>query len=122
MYKKILFIEDELDQIMMVKMRLEASGYKVVSAADGDEGLKKVHRERPDLILLDIIMPKIDGYEVCKRLKQDPDTRNIPIIGITASGARGTEEKCRALGADDFIKKPFESADLITKIKALIGQ
>ena len=78
--KKILLIEDEPYQVMMVKFRLEANNYDFISACDGEEGLKKACEEKPDLILLDLFMPIIDGYEVCQRLKKNPKTKNIPII------------------------------------------
>jgi len=120
--KKILFIEDEIDQIVMVQTRLEGSGYEVIGAMDGEEGLKKVHEENPDLILLDLIIPKIDGFEVCRRLRGCPDTSNIPVIVITASGTRDVEGKCRAVGADEIIRKPYESTDLVSKIKALLRE
>ena len=120
--KKILLIEDEPFQVMMIKFRLEANNFDFISAGDGEEGLKKAREEKPDLILLDLIMPIINGYEVCRRLKQGPE-KNIPIIILTASTASiGNElmEKCLTCGANDYIIKPFESADLVAKIKALL--
>lgn len=122
MGKKILFIEDEPDQIMMIKMRLEANNYEFVSAPDGEEGLKKAFEIKPDLVLLDLVMPKMDGYEVCRRLKKDPETSNIPILLITASGARDIEEKCIEAGANACIKKPCESKELLAKIKKLLNK
>lgn len=119
--KKILFIEDEPQQIMMVKMRLEANGYEVISATDGEDGLKKAYEEKPDLILLDLIMPKLDGFTVCERLKKDPETMAIPIIVITAMDDKDVLERCRALGANDLIGKPFESSDLMSMIRSLIS-
>lgn len=121
MSKKILFIEDEPDQIMMVSMRLEANGYQIISANNGEEGLKLAQKEKPDLVLLDLVMPKMDGSEVCRHLKQDAETKKIPIIIITASGVKNLEEKCLKSGAEDVIRKPFESADLVAKIRALLG-
>jgi len=120
MAKKILFIEDEPDQIAMVGMRLEAVGYEMLSASDGKEGLKKVSEEKPDLILLDMIMPKMDGLEVCRRLKETPDTAGIPVIVITATGEKDAEKRCRDCGAEDFVKKPYESKNLVAKIEALL--
>ena len=118
--KKILFIEDEVDQIEMVRMRLEMSGFEFISAIDGQEGLKKVKEEKPDLILLDIIIPKMDGYQVCAYLKDNPQTKDIPVIMITAAGEKNIETKCRACGADDIIFKPYESKELVKKIITLI--
>ena len=94
---KILFIEDEPDQIMMISLRLAKNGYEVVSAKDGEEGLRKVLTEKPDLILLDIRMTGIDGLEVCRRLKKDSNTSDIPIIFI--SGASDSEERVEGLSA-----------------------
>jgi len=108
----------------MMKFRLEANNFDFISAGDGEEGLKKAYEEKPDLILLDLIMPKIDGYEVCRRLKQSPE-KNIPIIILTASTASIGQElmkKCLNCGADDYLIKPFESADLVAKIKALLAE
>lgn len=113
--KRILLVEDEPDYIMMIKMRLEASGYEVTSAIDGEEGLKKA-REKPDLVLLDIVMPKVDGLSLCKTLKDNPKTKEIPIIIITASGVMDLAEKCIDAGADDHIIKTCESKELLDKI------
>lgn len=120
--RKILFIEDDPDQIVVVKMRLETKGYEFVSAMDGEEGLNKVYDERPDLVLLDIILPKINGLGVCKHLKQDSSTKSIPVVIMTAAGEKDVAKKCYDAGADEIIRKPYESADLIAKIKTLIGE
>jgi len=118
--KKILFIEDEPDQVLMIELRLKRSGFAVVTAQDGEEGLKKVYEEKPDLILLDIIMPKMNGFEVCQQLKQNPATRKIPIIMTTAAGIDDIEQKCFLLGADDCVRKPYDSTDLLSKIKEFL--
>jgi len=120
--KKILFIEDEPDQIMIVKMRLEASGFDVVSAIDGEEGLKKAYEDKPDLILLDILIPKIDGLSLCRLLKGDPKRKNISIIIITASGGKELLERCQVIGADDLIIKPFKEKELIDKIAKYLNK
>lgn len=118
--KKILLIEDEEDLITVIKMRLEAGGFNFVYALDGEEGLRKVHQEKPDLILLDLIMPKMDGFEVCRRLKADSETSGIPIIIITAIGDKNIEDKARSAGAECVITKPYESSELLARIKSLI--
>ncbi len=118
--KKILFIEDEPDQIMMISLRLEKSGYTIISSLDGKEGLKKAQTEKPDLILLDVIMPGMDGLEVCRRLRRDPVTKHIPIISTTAAGMDDIEHACLTAGADDCIRKPYDSSDLLMKIKRLL--
>jgi len=122
MGKKILFIEDEADQVMLVQTRLEANGFDVDSAGDGEEGLKKANEVKPDLIILDLFIPKLSGYEVCKQLKADPETKDIPIIVMTASGERDLEEKCQAHGADEMFRKPYDSRELVEKIRTLIDK
>ena len=115
--KKILYIEDEQDQIMMIRELLQAKGYEFISANDGEEGLTKAQEEKPDLILLDHFLPKIKGFEVCRRLKERSETKDIPVIIITASGVKHAKDQCRDAGADDYIKKPYELDELIAKIK-----
>jgi len=118
--KKILFIEDEPDQIMMISMRLKKNDYEVVSAMEGEAGLEKAVTEKPDLILVDILMPGIDGFEVCRRLRKDPATKHIPVIATTAAGMDDVEYQCRIAGADDCVRKPYDAADLLMKIRRLL--
>jgi CheY-like chemotaxis protein len=118
--RKILFIEDESDQIMMISLRLEKNGYEVVFSLDGEEGVKMALKEKPDLILVDVFMPGIDGFEVCRRLRKDPATKRIPIISTTAAGMDDVEHQCLAAGADDCVRKPYDSADLLMKIQRLL--
>ncbi len=118
--KKILIIEDEPDQILMLRIRLEGNDFEVVSAPDGDEGLKTVQKENPDLIILDLIMPKMDGLDVCRNLKGNTKTSKTPIIVMTASGEDSLEEKSRSSGSDCFMRKPYDSKDLVEKIKELL--
>lgn len=120
--KKILFVEDEPDQIALVKMRLESNGFKFVSAMDGEEGLKKVYEEKPDLILLDLLMPKMTGDELCRIIKEDEKTKHIPIIVLTAYGAEDLEEKCLVCGAYECIRKPYDSKALVEKIKKILSK
>jgi two-component system, OmpR family, alkaline phosphatase synthesis response regulator PhoP len=118
--KKILIIEDERDLVEIVKFRLEASDYDVISAYDGEEGLKKARKENPDLILLDIMLPKIDGYKICRMLKFDEKYKGIPIIMFTARAQDSDAKVGREVGANDYVTKPFEPDTLLTKIKELI--
>lgn len=120
MPKKILVIDDEPELVKAITIRLKASGYEVIPAPDGQEGVDKAQEFRPDLILLDIIMPKIDGYEVCKTLKTNPKTKNIPIVIFTASGQRDLEKRCMAVGADAVIKKPFETTELLELVNKFL--
>jgi two-component system alkaline phosphatase synthesis response regulator PhoP len=121
MGKKILIIEDEPDQRTIVDVRLKAAGYDVITASDGEEGLLKARNEDPDLILLDIVIPKRDGLEVCATLKSEAGRKRIPIIMLTAYGIDNIEEKSFAVGADDCIRKPYESKELLQKIKSLLA-
>ena len=119
--KKILLVEDEIELVTLLKDRLEINNYHMISAYDGEEGLEKARDEKPDLILLDIIMPKLDGLVLCRRLKDKPQTKNIPIIIVTALVRNDLSERCKEAGADDFIIKPFVSSELLDKIKKWLG-
>jgi CheY-like chemotaxis protein len=114
--KKILFVEDEVDHIAMLQTRLEASGYQFLSATDGEAGLKIALKEKPDLILLDIIMPKMNGYEMCYALKNNDEMKDTPIIVVTASGAKKLEQKCIESGVKEVIHKPYDSSYLLERI------
>ena len=112
----ILVIEDDPDGLLMMQTRLEANGFVVSSAADGLEGLKRAQESHPDLILLDIIIPKLSGLEVCRRLKSDPQTRHVPIVVITAATFDDLEERVRSAGADAWIRRPCTSTDLLNVV------
>jgi DNA-binding response OmpR family regulator len=120
--KKILIVDDEVQLVEMVKLRLEANGYSVITACDGQEGLDKARIEKPDLIILDLMLPKIDGYKVCRMLKFDEKYKNIPIILFTARAQQEDEKLGKEVGADAYITKPFEPQVLLDKIKALISK
>ena len=120
--KKILVVDDEAKMIDMVKMRLEANGYDVITAYNGQEGLDKARRESPDLIILDLMLPKIDGYKVCRMLKFDEKYKNIPIILFTARAQQEDEKLGKEVGADAYITKPFEPQVLLEKIKQLTAK
>ncbi|NQT90537.1 MAG: response regulator [Candidatus Omnitrophica bacterium] len=117
MAKKILYIEDEEHMAVVVKARLEGNGYECSLAADGKEGIEKAKAEIPDLILLDIFLPKVDGFKVAQTLREDPATKKIPIIAISASGVDYLEDQCRNVGIEDVLRKPYETEDLLEKIK-----
>ncbi len=121
MKKKILIIDDEPDVIKIVDFRLKSAGYKVNMASDGREGIESIKKERPDLILLDIRMPVMDGYEVCRRIKSDEEFSGIPVIFLTASSGATIKDKVSEYMADDYIIKPFDSENLLKKVKNLIG-
>lgn len=117
---KILIIDDEPELVEAITVRLKASGYEIISAYDGQQGLDKAEKIKPDLILLDLIMPKKNGYEVCKNLKTNSSTRDIPILIFTASGQHDLEKKCIAAGACAVIIKPFETAELLELINKFL--
>lgn len=121
MLKKILVIDDERDLVETITFRLEAAGYKVITAGDGQEGLDKAREMKPDLILLDIMMPKMDGYQVCRFLKFDEEYKDIPIIMLTARGQESDKNTGKNVGADDYVTKPFDGGELLLKIKKLVG-
>jgi CheY-like chemotaxis protein len=115
MPKKILLVDDETDIINIVSFRLKKAGYDVVVAETGTQALEKVRTELPDLILLDINLPEMTGYEVCTSLKSDAGTKKIPVIFISAS-SENIKKDTEKYGADGFIVKPFEPQELISKI------
>ena len=121
--KTVLLVDDERDIVELTRLRILSMGYNVIVACDGEEAIEKVRKERPDLVLLDVKMPKLDGYQVCKIVKSDPELKNIPIILFTASSRHVMELSDRALelGAASCIKKPFDSKELLEQIKKLIG-
>lgn len=118
--KRILIVDDEEDILSLLKFRLEANNYEVLSASDGQEGLMKARVEKPDIIILDLMLPKLDGYKVCRMLKFDENYKNIPIIMFTAKAQQKDEELGKEMGADAYITKPFEPDVLLEKIKELL--
>lgn len=118
--KKILVIDDLPENVFILQDRLENEGYEVITAYDGSTGIEKAHTNMPDLILLDVMMPDITGFEVCKILVNDQKTKHIPIILVTAkAGAEDTKEGLEA-GAFDYIKKPFNRVELIARVKSAL--
>jgi DNA-binding response OmpR family regulator len=115
--KRILLVDDEAQLVELVKMRLEANGYQVLTAYDGKEALDVAKKEMPDLIILDLMLPKIDGYKVCRMLKFDEKYKKIPIIMFTARALEADKKVGMEVGADDYITKPFEPELLLMKIK-----
>ncbi|MDP2924709.1 MAG: response regulator [Candidatus Omnitrophota bacterium] len=120
--KRILIVDDEKDLVEAVTFRLQANGYEVIVAHDGQEGLDKARKEEPDLIILDLMLPKIDGYKVCRMLKFDEKYKKIPIILFTARVQEEDKKLGQDVGADSYITKPFEPQVLITKLKELLNE
>jgi two-component system, cell cycle response regulator DivK len=120
MSKRILVVEDQEDNRRIIRDMLSAADYKLTEAANGEEALAAVARERPDLILMDIQLPGIDGYEATRRIKADPSLNSIPIIAVTSYALSGEEQKARAAGCDDYVAKPYSPRLLIAKIRELL--
>jgi len=117
---KILVVDDEDHIRELMKFNLEKNGYKVISCGDGTEALKLAKGEKPDLVLLDVMLPGIDGYDVCKEIRRDNDISNIPIIMITAKSEELDKILGLELGADDYITKPFSIRELTARVKAVL--
>jgi len=119
--KKIMIVDDEVNIRTALKYRLKKEGYSVLLAVDGLEALDKVALERPDLIILDLMLPRMDGYEVLKRLKGDPQTADIPVIVLTARGEKEDRARSLELGAASFMAKPFSPRQLVAEVKRALG-
>jgi len=117
---KVLVVDDNAQNLELLVAYLDTLGCKVCTATDGLGALDKVAQENPDLILLDIMMPRMSGFEVCRKLKTDPATRNIPIIMVTALTELGDIERGVESGTDDFITKPVNRLELVTRVKSLL--
>ena len=122
MLKTILVVDDEPAIVKVVSFRLKKAGYNVVSAADGQEGLDLIGKIKPDLILLDLRLPVLDGFQVCQKVKADESLKSIPIIIFTASSTgENIDSRYKEVGADDYLIKPFEPEVLLEKIRKLLG-
>jgi two-component system cell cycle response regulator DivK len=117
MSNRILVVEDQEDNRRIVRDLLTTTDYEVTEAENGEEALAAVAKQRPDLILMDIQLPVMDGYEATRRIKADPALRAIPIIAVTSYALSGDEEKARAAGCDDFVPKPYSPRQLLAKIR-----
>lgn len=119
--KKILLVDDSSTALLLARMILQGMSYDVVTARDGVEGLEKAKQVKPDLVLLDVMMPRMDGIEACKRLRDDPVTSAIPIIMVTTRGEEGVAEASYAYGCNEFVTKPVDAAELIAKVQNCLG-
>jgi len=118
---KVLYVEDNDDNVYMLKMRLELlDNFEVVVAEDGEKGCTMALSERPDIILMDLEMPVVDGWQATRRLKADPQTRDIPIIALSAHALAGSREKALAAGCDEFDTKPVEFDRLVATMRRLL--
>ena len=116
----ILVVDDNLQNLELLQAYLEDLGCKVVSAVDGVAAMEAVAKHNPDLILLDIMMPRMSGFEVCRRLKEDESTAGIPVVMVTALNELGDIERAVAAGTDDFLSKPINKLEMLTRVKSLL--
>ena len=119
---RVLVVDDEPDLVRILEFGLKAAGYQVDTANDGQEGLKKARELKPDIILLDLMLPKLDGYKVCRLLKFDERYKHIPIMILSARSQAGDQTLAHEMGADRFMTKPYEFAEILEHIKALLKQ
>ena len=119
--KKVMVVDDEPHILRTLTFVMEKEGYDVSSATNGEEAMAGVRRSKPDLIFLDIMMPKKNGYEVCQEIKDDPDLRDIHIIMLTAKGQDADREKGLSVGAEEFMSKPFSPMQVVGRVRELLG-
>ena len=122
MTQRILVVEDQDDLRAILRDFLTASGYDIVEAVDGGEGVAKAQSERPDLILMDIQLPVLDGYEATRQIKADRNLKAIPIIAVSSFAMKGDEEKARASGCDSYVTKPYSTVKLLGLIRGFLGE
>ena len=120
MSKRILVVEDTEDNRQIIRDLLSSVGYELIEAVDGAEGVAMAQKERPDLILMDIQLPEIDGYEATRRIRAIPELAKVPIIAVTSYALSGDDAKARAAGCDDYVAKPFSPRQLLAKIRAFL--
>ena len=121
MPKNLLLVDDEPNIILSLEFLMKRAGYRVRTATDGEAAIHAVEEDPPDLILLDINMPKRDGFDVCQTIRANPEWKDVRIIILTAKGRDIEREKGMALGADDYITKPFATQDLVDRVNAMLG-
>jgi CheY-like chemotaxis protein len=121
MGKTILIVEDEPKNMTLTRDMLKISGYETIEAVDGRQGVEKAKSAKPNLILMDIMMPKMDGYAACREIKADPATKNIPVIMLTAVGYDLNKRLAKQMGADGYVTKPFSRQQLVDAISLLLG-
>lgn len=121
MPQRVLVCDDERHIVRLIQVNLERQGYQVVTAFDGKEGLEKVRAEKPDLCVLDVMMPYMDGFEVLKSLRRDPETENLPVIMLTAKAQDKDVFEGYHYGADMYLTKPFNPMELVTFVKRILG-
>ena len=121
MAKKILVVDDEPNIVLSLEFLMKQAGYQVRTATDGEAALEAIREDHPDLVLLDVMMPRKDGYEVCQTVRKDPGCKDIKIVMLTAKGREVEREKGLALGADYYITKPFATREVVDKIREILA-
>ena len=122
MAHKILVVDDEPNIVLSLEFLMKQAGFQVRTASDGEAGLAAIAAEAPDLVLLDVMMPRKNGYEVCQAIRANPAWKNIRIIMLTAKGREVEREKGMALGADDYITKPFSTQEVVVRVRELLAE
>ncbi|MGE5279168.1 MAG: response regulator transcription factor [Deltaproteobacteria bacterium] len=120
--KKILIVDDERDLVGLVALHMRLAGFSVLYAVNGAAALETARREQPDLVILDLMLPKVPGLEVCRRLKADPATSRVPVVMLTARAQTQDKESGLKAGADDFITKPFSPRELVERVKKVLDR
>ncbi len=118
--RKILIVDDEPYILNILDFSLDAEGYAVLQAADGEEAVRMAREESPDLVIMDVMMPRSDGFEACRRLKSDPATAHIPVLLLTARSSKEDQERGKAAGADGYVTKPFSPQRLLDKVQEFL--
>ncbi|MDG4553860.1 MAG: response regulator [Candidatus Competibacter sp.] len=122
MANKILVVDDEPNIVLSLEFLMKQAGFQVRTAADGEAALAAIATEQPDLILLDVMMPRKNGYEVCQAIRANPDWKDVRIVMLTAKGREVEREKGLALGADDYITKPFSTQEVVERVRELLAE
>jgi two-component system, cell cycle response regulator DivK len=121
MAKRILVVEDQEDNRQILRDLLANAGYDMIEAEDGEQGVAAATRERPDLILMDIQLPVMDGYEATRRIRTNPDLKSVPIIAVTSYALAGDEDKALAAGCDGYVSKPYSPRQLLAKVRTYLA-
>ncbi|HEY3348413.1 MAG TPA: response regulator [Thermoanaerobaculia bacterium] len=119
--KRILLVDDSETSLMMARMILSKANYEILVAKDGQAGVETAAREKPDLVLLDVVMPRMNGFEACAALKAQPETQGIPVIMVTTRGEGESVESGFSAGASDYVTKPVNGLELLTKVRSALG-
>jgi DNA-binding response OmpR family regulator len=121
MTKRILIVDDEPNIVISLEFLMKREGFEAEIAVDGEAALEAVARSKPDLVVLDVMLPRLDGFEVCRRIRADPDSRSVKVLMLTARGRETEVARGLALGADAYVTKPFSTRDVVAQIRRLLG-